>query len=147
MLARRLLPFVLLTPLLIGWLRLKGQQMGLYDTAFGVAVRTVVETALLAALIFWGLRAIRTREAERDRLDSALRATERRLAGTLEGPGVMAGGVGVGTVVNRLGLTARGDLYLSCHDNGTGLMLFVVPMAVTRFEEAVFPRVEPDSGT
>ena len=83
-LARRLLPFVLLTPLLIGWLRLKGQQMGLYDTAFGVAVRTVVETALLAALIFWGLRAIRTREAERDRLDSALRATERRLAGTLE---------------------------------------------------------------
>jgi PAS domain S-box-containing protein len=83
-LARRLLPFVLLTPLLIGWLRLKGQEMGLYDAAFGLALRTVVETALLGALIFWGMRAIRTREGERDRLDSALRAAERRLADTLE---------------------------------------------------------------
>ena len=83
-LARRLLPFVLLVPLIIGWLRLKGQQMGLYDTAFGAAMRTVVETALLAALMFWSLRAIRSRESERDRLDADLRASERRLTGTLE---------------------------------------------------------------
>jgi PAS domain S-box-containing protein len=83
-LARRLLPFVLLVPLLIGWLRLRGEQMGLYDTAFGAATRSVVETALLAALMFWSLRAIRSREAERDRLNRELRASERRLAGTLE---------------------------------------------------------------
>ena len=83
-LARRLLPFVLLVPLLIGWLRLRGEQMGFYDTAFGAATRSVVETALLAALMFWSLRAIRSRETERDRLDSDLRASERRLTGTLE---------------------------------------------------------------
>ncbi len=84
LLARRLLPFVLLVPLLIGWLRLQGQRMGLYDTAFGAAMRTVLEIVLLAALTFWSLRAIRSRETERDRLDDELRASERRLTGTLE---------------------------------------------------------------
>jgi PAS domain S-box-containing protein len=83
-LARRLLPFVLLVPFLIGWLRLQGQRLGLYDSSFGAAMRTVVETALLAALTFWSLRAIRSRENERDKLDDELRASERRLTGTLE---------------------------------------------------------------
>src|SRR6185436_7688427 len=36
-LARRLLPFVILVPLLIGWLRLQGERMGLYDSSFGAA--------------------------------------------------------------------------------------------------------------
>jgi PAS domain S-box-containing protein len=58
--------------------------MGLYDTAFGAAMRTVVEVALLSALTFWSLRAIRRRERERDRLDDELRASEHRLTGTLE---------------------------------------------------------------
>jgi len=83
-LARRLLPFVFLVPLLIGWLRLQGERMGLYDSSFGAAMRTVVETAVFASLIFWSLRAIRSHENERDRLDDELRASERRLTGTLE---------------------------------------------------------------
>ena len=83
-LARRLLPFVLIAPLLIGWLHLQGERMGLYDAAFGAAMRTVVETAFLAALTFWSLRAIRARESERDQLDDELRASERRLTVTLE---------------------------------------------------------------
>ena len=61
-LARRLLPFIILVPLLIGWLRVQGQRMGLYDSSFGAALRTLVETAVFASLMFWSLRAIRSHE-------------------------------------------------------------------------------------
>jgi PAS domain S-box-containing protein len=83
LLARRLLPVVIAVPLLVGWGRLQGQLLGLYDTAFGSALRTVLEVGLLAGVTFLVLRAVRAREHERDRFEVELRASQQRLAATL----------------------------------------------------------------
>jgi PAS domain S-box-containing protein len=40
-------------PLVMGWLRLRGQEAGLYGTEFGTALRTLAEIVLLFALIWW----------------------------------------------------------------------------------------------
>lgn len=50
---RRLLPTVICLPVLIGWLRLEGQKLNLYDNEFGVALTVVAHILLLATLV-WG---------------------------------------------------------------------------------------------
>lgn len=78
-LARRMLPVAFLTPLFIGWIRILGQRAGLYDYAFGAALRTLLEIALFSALLWWVLHAIRARELERHRLEEERRSGEQRL--------------------------------------------------------------------
>ncbi len=77
-LVRRMLPFLVGVPLVLGWLRLEGQRRGLYDSAFGTALRTWVEVAILAALTWWATRAIRRREAAQALAEAALREADRR---------------------------------------------------------------------
>ncbi len=50
---RRLVPIALLIPVALGWLRLWGQQAGLYETAFGVALMAISTTVLLGIIIWW----------------------------------------------------------------------------------------------
>lgn len=44
---------ILIVPLLLGWLRLLGEQAGLYDSAFGTAMRSLSEVVLFLALLWW----------------------------------------------------------------------------------------------
>ncbi len=62
LLARRALPAVCVLPVLVGWLRVRGQRAGLFDTASGTAVRTMVELVLLAILLWWTLAKVATKE-------------------------------------------------------------------------------------
>lgn len=64
-----------------------------------------------------------------------------RLADGLDEAGVMEGGIGITTEVSRLGLIDNGDMVLRCDGGGAGLMLFIVPMAVTGRVEAAFERI------
>ncbi len=50
---RRLLPTVVCLPIAIGWLRLEGQRLNLYDNELGVALIVVANILLLTALV-WG---------------------------------------------------------------------------------------------
>ncbi len=50
---RRLLPIVLAAPLIIGWLRLKGQQAGFYGTELGTALMVTVCTGVFASASLW----------------------------------------------------------------------------------------------
>ena len=50
---RRLILPVIIVPLVLGWLRILGQNAGLYDIAFGTALRTLIEIALFVALLWW----------------------------------------------------------------------------------------------
>lgn len=77
LLARRALPFIIFLPLVLGLLRVRGQEAGLYDTAFGTALRTLVELAFLAALLWWALATVAAKE-------TALRREQERLSQTLE---------------------------------------------------------------
>lgn len=52
-LARRVLPAIVIVSIFVGWLRLQGQDANLYDTAFGSAMRTLVEIGLLLLLVWW----------------------------------------------------------------------------------------------
>lgn len=54
MLLRRAIVPLIVIPLLLGWLRLIGEQQGLYDAAFGTALLTFLLIALLIALATWG---------------------------------------------------------------------------------------------
>ena len=77
MLARRALPFVILVPFAVGWLRVRGQELGLYNTAFGTALFVLVLVALLVGFMSWNLSMLSRHEA-------VLRRSERRLGDTLE---------------------------------------------------------------
>ncbi|MBV9215459.1 MAG: PAS domain S-box protein [Acidobacteria bacterium] len=50
---RQLLVPIILVSLALGWLRVIGQTSGVYDTAFGTAIRTVLELILFVALLWW----------------------------------------------------------------------------------------------
>ena len=57
-LLRRLIAPVILVPLLLGWLRILGQNAGMYDLAFGTALRTVLEIVLLLGLVWWTAQSV-----------------------------------------------------------------------------------------
>lgn len=49
---RKLLPVIIFTPLILGWLRLIGQQAGYYDTEFGVALFSFTTILILVVVVF-----------------------------------------------------------------------------------------------
>jgi signal transduction histidine kinase/ActR/RegA family two-component response regulator len=73
---RRLLFPLLGASILLGWLRLVGEDVGLFDTAFGTAARTLVEMVLLAALL-WSTANVLTRQARAIRESEARERTAR----------------------------------------------------------------------
>jgi signal transduction histidine kinase len=81
-LVRRILPAVIVVPIVLGLLRLWGEQGGLYDLPQGTAARTMAEIALLSALLWWAAGTISTQaEARRlaeSQLVESLREADRR---------------------------------------------------------------------
>jgi signal transduction histidine kinase len=69
--ARRALPFILLVPMVVGWLWLRGERAGLYDTRFGAAAFVLLLIGLLLGLLAMNLRTIARHE-------EALREADRR---------------------------------------------------------------------
>ncbi|MEK7765963.1 MAG: histidine kinase dimerization/phospho-acceptor domain-containing protein, partial [bacterium] len=51
--ARRLAPWALVGVPCLGWLRLKGQHLGMYDTGFGLALMVTVLVGTFLVLIWW----------------------------------------------------------------------------------------------
>ena len=79
---RRILPVVILIPILLGLLRLLGEQQGYYDLTFGTAIRTLMEIVLMSALLWWAAdtvgRQARARRLAEDQLVESLRDADRR---------------------------------------------------------------------
>lgn len=78
--ARKLMLPIIAIPPLLGWLRLMGQQAGLYDLAFGTAVRTLVETGLFLLLLWWTAKGISQHASAAEAAERALRTSEDRFA-------------------------------------------------------------------
>lgn len=74
--ARRLILPLITIPLLLGWLRLLGQQAGLYDQAFGAAIRSLVEIALFLGLLWWTASSISRHATAARTAGDALRASQ-----------------------------------------------------------------------
>jgi signal transduction histidine kinase len=79
---RRFLPAVIVVPIVLGMFRLWGEREGLYDLAFGTAIRTLAEIALMSALLWWAANTIgrqaRARQLAEDQLVESLRDADRR---------------------------------------------------------------------
>jgi hypothetical protein len=60
--ARRLLLAVIAIPLLIGWIRLMGEQAGLLDVKMGLPFTVVSNMAMLIALVWWSAQSLNQAE-------------------------------------------------------------------------------------
>ncbi len=87
LLARRLIPGVILISLILGWLRLKGQEAGYYDTQFGVALLVMSTIIVFIVLVYWAARSLNRidarraeEEAQRQQADEAIARYTLRLA-------------------------------------------------------------------
>jgi signal transduction histidine kinase/DNA-binding response OmpR family regulator len=76
--ARRLLPAAILVPLVLGWLRLRGEQIGLYGTELGVSLITFANMVVIAALVWWSARLIYRIDRERRRAGEEMRLAMER---------------------------------------------------------------------
>jgi signal transduction histidine kinase/CheY-like chemotaxis protein len=83
-LARRILPGVVILPILLGFIVLAGARAGLFDVAFGTAARTLAEVSLFVLLLWWTARAIRRHSEAQSQAEAALAARERDLRSTLD---------------------------------------------------------------
>lgn len=69
---RRMLAPLLIGPPVLGWLRLRGQSAGLYDTEIGVALFVGVMSLMGVALTWWAAAAVDREEAERKRAEELI---------------------------------------------------------------------------
>lgn len=94
--ARRLLPMVLVAPFLIGWLRIQGEYRGLFSSEFGIALVAVTYMTLFSLLVWRTAAVLRQSEHRRLASELALRESEQRYrtlaAGTFEGVAVSEDG-------------------------------------------------------
>ncbi len=82
--ARRLLLPIIIIPPVIGWLQILGGRFGLYDIAFGTAVRTLCETALFLWLLWWTVNTISSQASVARQARSALRVLDERFTRFME---------------------------------------------------------------
>ncbi len=83
LLARRLLPAIVIFPILFGWLRVLGQQQGLFDTAFGTAALVLTTIMMLVALLWWTGAGISRQTEITKRAEEESREQRERLRVTL----------------------------------------------------------------
>lgn len=81
---RKVLPVVILLPVVAGWILLSGERALLYDTAFGKALRTIIEVSLLVGILWWAAKAVRVHEARTRQSADQLAGTLRDMSGLLE---------------------------------------------------------------
>lgn len=76
-LARRLLPYIIVAPLALGWVEIQGRLEGWYDSRFGMAVLDFALLLVTVGLISWNLTLL-------SRHEGAMQQSERRVTETLE---------------------------------------------------------------
>ncbi len=82
---RRTIPAAIVVPLALGWLRLRGQRAGYYDTEFGLALMVLASTLLFSALALWTAGSLNAADARRRRAEEELRLTFAALNATANG--------------------------------------------------------------
>ncbi len=63
--ARRILPLIIIFPLLFGFLAFLGQKIGLYDTSYAIALMMILTTVFLAFMVWNSMKSINRADAKR----------------------------------------------------------------------------------
>ena len=74
--ARRILPVALLAPFILGWLRIAGQERGLYGQQLGRALYAVADSLILIAILLGTAAALMRADEKRRSTEEALRTAE-----------------------------------------------------------------------
>ena len=83
-LVRRIIPGIVVVPVVLGGIRLAGERAGLFDLAFGTAGRTVLEIVLLLTLLWWTAQAVSRQAQARKEAEHVAAGRTRQLQTTLE---------------------------------------------------------------
>jgi PAS domain S-box-containing protein len=86
-LARRLLPTAIVLPFAFGWLRVKGEQAGLYELPFGTAVLVTALVTALIVIVWRTATSIDRTDVERKRAEETLRRTTKFNASVMNNMG------------------------------------------------------------
>ena len=78
-LVRRILPALIVVPVVLGLVRLAGEKAGFYDLAFGTASRTLAEIAFMLILLWWTASALDRQSLARERAEKKLRDSQDQL--------------------------------------------------------------------
>lgn len=70
--ARRLLPAAIAIPLVLGWLRITSERIGLFEPAFGTSIQVVLDITILAGLILWNAQQLHRIDLQRQSAIEAL---------------------------------------------------------------------------
>ena len=73
LIVRRVLPMLLVAFLLVGWLGLRAERLGIYSGDFGNAVEAVSAMVLVSLLLLWTATSLNRAEAERGRAEATLK--------------------------------------------------------------------------
>jgi signal transduction histidine kinase len=76
--ARRSLPFVVMVPLALAWIRVETQRAGVFSTEVGTTILVLVLILLCITGVLWGVRAVRRREVDLATLAAQLQEADRR---------------------------------------------------------------------
>jgi two-component system NtrC family sensor kinase len=74
--ARRLLPAAVIVPLILGYLRLKGEQLEIYHTEFGVSLMAMSTMVVFIVLIWLSVRSVHKAEQHRMAAEEALKHSQ-----------------------------------------------------------------------
>jgi len=78
MMARRLTPTAILIPIVLAWLLLAGQRMGLYDSILRLVLFVASNVIVFTILILWNASLLQQADIERGQAKRALSLTEQR---------------------------------------------------------------------
>ena len=78
LMARKLLPAAILTPIILSGLNILALDLGLFDERFGMAVRAIATIAIFVGFIGWSASTLHRLDEERRRAEAGRGDTERR---------------------------------------------------------------------
>jgi PAS domain S-box-containing protein len=84
MMARRLLPGLFVLPVLIGWLRLYGERVGLFNSEIGVVLVVIVYSVCFVSLVWYTAMSVNRADAKRRKYQDDLRYSENNLHAILD---------------------------------------------------------------